>query len=131
MIDQILLRKYIMYARDNVKPRLNQLDQDKLAKVYASLRKESLACGSIPMTVRHVESMIRMAEAHAKMHLRDYVRQDDLDLAIQVMLESFLAANKMSVVKTLRKVCVRVLCIQSSAWRRADRSLFYRNSKST
>lgn len=56
------------------------------------------------MTVRHVESMIRMAEANAKMHLRDYVRQDDLDLAIQVMLESFLAANKMSVVKTLRKV---------------------------
>jgi hypothetical protein len=31
-----------MYARENVKPRLNQLDQDKLAKVYAALRKESL-----------------------------------------------------------------------------------------
>lgn len=28
--------------------------------------------GSIPITVRHVESMIRMAEAHAKMHLRRY-----------------------------------------------------------
>lgn len=62
------------------------------------------ACGSIPMTVRHVESMIRMAEAHAKMHLRDYVRQDDLDVAIRVMLESFLAANKHHVAKTLAKV---------------------------
>jgi DNA replication licensing factor MCM2 len=56
------------------------------------------------MTVRHVESMIRMAEARARMHLREYVRQDDLDVAIQVMLESFLAANKISVVKQLRKV---------------------------
>lgn len=56
------------------------------------------------MTVRHVESMIRMSEAHAKLHLRDYVRQDDLDLAIQMMLESFLSANKSSVYKTLQKV---------------------------
>lgn len=102
IIDQVLLRKYIMYARDNVKPKLNHLDQDKLAKVYSALRKESIACGSIPMTVRHVESMIRMAEARAKMHLREYVRQDDLDVAIQVMLESFLSANKLSVVKSLR-----------------------------
>ncbi len=31
-----------MYARENVHPKLNSLDQDKLAKVYASLRKESL-----------------------------------------------------------------------------------------
>lgn len=31
--------------------------------------------------------MMRMAEAHARMHLRDYVREDDVDLAIQTMLE--------------------------------------------
>jgi DNA replication licensing factor MCM2 len=55
------------------------------------------------MTVRHVESMIRMAEANAKLHLRDFVRQDDLDLAIQMMLDSFLSANKSSVFKTLKK----------------------------
>jgi DNA replication licensing factor MCM2 len=42
IIDQSLLRKYIMYARENISPRLNQLDQDKLAKVYSALRKESL-----------------------------------------------------------------------------------------
>jgi len=47
-----------------------------------------------------------MAEAHAKMHLREYVRKDDVDLAIRVMLESFIAANKFSVIKTLRKVSV-------------------------
>ncbi|KAI3648935.1 hypothetical protein MP228_006789 [Amoeboaphelidium protococcarum] len=103
LIDQNLLRKYLMYSRENVHPRLTDLDQDKMAKVYSALRRESIACGSIPMTVRHVESMIRMAEAHAKMHLRDYVRQQDLDVAIQVMLESFLASNKLSVQKQLRR----------------------------
>ena len=42
IIDQDLLKKYIMYAKDTVHPRLNHLDQDKLAKVYSALRKESL-----------------------------------------------------------------------------------------
>jgi hypothetical protein len=42
IIDQNLLRKYLMYSRENIHPRLNELDQDKLAKVYAALRKESI-----------------------------------------------------------------------------------------
>ena len=37
------------------------------------------------------------------MHLRDYVRNDDVDLAIRVMLESFVNAQKQSVMKSLRK----------------------------
>jgi DNA replication licensing factor MCM2 len=86
IIDQTLLKKYIMYAKDNIKPRLNSMDQEKLSKVYSALRRESLACGSIPMTVRHVESMIRMAEAHSKIHLRESVRQDDLDISINVRI---------------------------------------------
>ena len=47
--------------------------------------------------MRHIESVVRMAEASAKMHLRDYVRDDDVDLAIKVTLQSFLQAQKMSV----------------------------------
>ncbi|CAM6001659.1 unnamed protein product [Sphagnum balticum] len=42
-------------------------------------------------------------EASARMHLRDYVREDDIDLAIKVMLESFLQAQKVSVRKMLQK----------------------------
>ncbi|KAK2550621.1 DNA replication licensing factor mcm2 [Acropora cervicornis] len=54
------------------------------------------ATGSIPITVRHIESMIRMAEAHAKMHLREYVTEDDVNMAIRVMLESFIDTQKFS-----------------------------------
>lgn len=48
----------------------------------------------MPMTVRHVESTIRMAEANAKMHLRDFVTTEDINMAIQVMLDSFISAQK-------------------------------------
>ncbi|WVO14570.1 hypothetical protein L204_102205 [Cryptococcus depauperatus] len=103
VIPQDVLRKYIMYAKEHIRPKLHHLDQDKLARLYADLRRESLATGSFPITVRHLESMIRMAEASAKMHLRDYVRVDDIDLAIQVAVGSFVNAQKMSIKKTLER----------------------------
>ena len=48
--------------------------------------------------------MIRMAEAHGKMHLRDYVNEDDVNMAIRIMLESFIATQKFSVTRSMRKV---------------------------
>ena len=48
--------------------------------------------------------MIRMAEAHAKMHLWEYVMEDDVNMAIRVMLESFIDTQKYSVMRNMRKV---------------------------
>lgn len=48
--------------------------------------------------------MIRLAEAHAKLHLREYVIDDDVNMAIRVMLESFIDTQKYSVMRTMRKV---------------------------
>ena len=45
-----------------------------------------------------------MAEAHAKMHLREYVTEDDVNMAIRVMLESFIDTQKFSVMRNMRKV---------------------------
>uniref|UniRef100_A0A7N8XU70 DNA replication licensing factor MCM2 n=1 Tax=Mastacembelus armatus TaxID=205130 RepID=A0A7N8XU70_9TELE len=111
-IPQELLRKYIIYAKERVHPKLNQMDQDKVARIYSDLRKESMATGSIPITVRHIESMIRMAEAHAKMHLRDYVLEDDVNMAIRVMLESFIDTQKFSVMRSMRKTFARYLAFR-------------------
>lgn len=94
-----------MYAREKVRPKLHDIDTDKLGRLYAHLRTESLATGSFPITVRHLESTIRMAEASAKMHLREYVRADDINLAIKVTVGSFVSAQKMSIKKTLERVC--------------------------
>ena len=48
--------------------------------------------------------MIRMAEAHARMHLREYVHEDDVNMAIRVMLESFIDTQKYSVMRNMKKV---------------------------
>ncbi|KAJ2356162.1 MCM DNA helicase complex subunit [Coemansia erecta] len=109
VIPQDLLRKYIMYARENVQPRMSERYSDKVAHLYAELRRESLATGSVPITVRHIESMVRLAEAHARMHLRDYVRNDDIEVAIRVALEGFISAQKMSVMRSLRRKFNRYL----------------------
>jgi hypothetical protein len=53
------------------------------AQVYAELRKESAVSHGMPIAVRHLESIIRMSEAHAAMHLRQYVNDDDVDTAIR------------------------------------------------
>jgi len=58
----------------------------------------------VPIAVRHIESMIRMAESHARMHLRSYVTEDDVDMAIRVMLDSFISTQKFGVQKALQKV---------------------------
>jgi len=111
-IPQDLFKKYIIYAKEKAHPKLNQMDQDKVAKMYSDLRRESMATGSIPITVRHIESMIRMAESHAKMHLRDYVNEDDVNMAIRIMLESFIATQKFSIMRTMKKTFSRYLAFR-------------------
>jgi DNA replication licensing factor MCM2 len=50
-IPQELLRKYILYARQHCRPQLYQIDQDKVARLFADMRKESMATGAYPITV--------------------------------------------------------------------------------
>ena len=38
------------------------------------------------------------------MHLREYVHNDDVDMAIRVMLESFIDTQKYAVMRNMRKV---------------------------
>ena len=51
--------------------------------MYVILRKEAAVSHGMPVAVRHLESMIRMSEASAKMHLREYVNEHDVDSAIR------------------------------------------------
>ena len=111
-IPQSLLKKYIVYAKKHVRPKISQIDNDKVTKLYAELRRESEAGGGIPIAVRHVESIIRMSESFARMHLREIVRDDDVNLAIRVMLDSFISSQKYSVQRNLRRSFHRYLAFQ-------------------
>ena len=46
---------------------------------------------------------MRIAEAHAKMELREIVRSEDIDFSIQMMLQSFLQSQKYSIANALTK----------------------------
>eukprot|EP00054_Salpingoeca_dolichothecata_P010895 m.60530 g.60530 ORF g.60530 m.60530 type:complete len:898 (+) comp19194_c0_seq2:73-2766(+) len=109
VLSQTFLRKYLLYARQNVHPKLPSIDEDKIAQLYSELRKQADATGSIPITARHIESIIRISEAHARMHLRDHVRDDDLNMAIRVVLTSFIASQKFSVKKNIERVFAQYL----------------------
>ncbi|KAL7666752.1 DNA replication licensing factor MCM2 [[Candida] zeylanoides] len=102
-IPQDLLVKYITYARQKVSPKLHQMDMDKVSRVYADLRRESISTGSFPITVRHLESILRIAEAFAKMRLSDFVSQNDLNRSIKVSIDSFVGAQKITVRRQLQR----------------------------
>lgn len=62
---QGFLKKYIMYARTK-SPRLEDFDQKRLIDVYTKVRKISDQHQGIKLTIRHLESMIRLAEGKSQ-----------------------------------------------------------------
>lgn len=59
--------------RKNCFPELRTNDESMLAQFYSEIRQVSVSGGGIPMTVRHLESVMRMACANARMRLSPYV----------------------------------------------------------
>ena len=94
-LQQRLLRRYISYAKSQCRPQITHIDDTRIVKLYTDLRQESRH-GGVPITVRHLESVIRLSEAHAKLHLRDFVTDDDVSCASALFLRCFMASQKYS-----------------------------------
>nr|XP_040582597.1 DNA replication licensing factor MCM2-like [Lepeophtheirus salmonis] len=101
--DLNLFKKYIYYAKMKINPKINASKINKMAVVYSELRKESLRNAGVHITPRWVESMVRVSESFAKMRLSEEVNDGDVDDAISVCVESFIYAQKYSVLKNLRR----------------------------
>jgi replicative DNA helicase Mcm len=84
-IDYELFRKYIAYAR-KINPILSEEAKKRLKEYYISLRRKSKDV--IHITARELESLIRLAEAHARVHLRDKVIVEDVEKAIELKEKS-------------------------------------------
>ena len=97
------LKNYIKYARDTCRPQLTNANTEIIKQFYMKLRQESIDSSGINIAVRHIESLVRMSVAHAKMHLRSEVKKEDVDLAIRVMLRSFVQTQKHSVSKIIQQ----------------------------
>ncbi|KAI9263522.1 MCM2/3/5 family-domain-containing protein [Helicostylum pulchrum] len=87
-----LLTKYINYAREKVQPVLSEEAGLKLVDCYVELRKQGQDRGGsekrVTATTRQLESMIRMAEAHAKMRLAPTVEVSDVNEASRLLREA-------------------------------------------
>ncbi|KAL8430263.1 hypothetical protein Efla_004107 [Eimeria flavescens] len=118
-INQQLLQKYILYARAHCHPVLDPSLpslSSKLSSFYAKLRKRVAASGGLPLTLRHVESLLRISEANAKMRLSPSVSLMDVDFAIAAVLSSFLSAQKFAVQQRLSKEFARYTALATGGW---------------
>ncbi|MFZ5501331.1 MAG: LAGLIDADG family homing endonuclease, partial [Candidatus Micrarchaeota archaeon] len=106
--DKDLLRKYIAYARRKVFPKLSPAASLKIKEFYVELRGKSKDAGSVAITPRYLEGLVRLAEANAKMKLSPTVEEEDADVAIslfnyvmqQIMTDKATGAFDVDVVAT-------------------------------
>lgn len=86
-IDPELFRKYIAYAK-NFYPVLSEEAKKRIEEYYISLRSKAKENSPIPITARQLESIVRLAEASARVRLSDVVTAEDVDRVIRIMERS-------------------------------------------
>ncbi len=83
-----IIRKYVAYARQNLSPRLTEEAIRKIEDFYVSLRSKSTMDENaiIPISARQLESIIRLAEASARIRLSNEIKAEDAQIAIDLIM---------------------------------------------
>ncbi|XP_062094479.1 DNA replication licensing factor MCM3 [Humulus lupulus] len=82
------LKKYIHYAKHRIQPELTDEASEQIATAYAELRNagsNAKTGGTLPITARTLETIIRLSTAHAKLKLSRKVLQSDVEAALKVL----------------------------------------------
>uniref|UniRef100_A0A8C9TRQ0 DNA replication licensing factor MCM5 n=1 Tax=Scleropages formosus TaxID=113540 RepID=A0A8C9TRQ0_SCLFO len=94
-----MLKKYIAFARAKCGPRMSAAAAEKLKNRYVMMRsgareheRESDKRASIPITVRQLEAVVRIAESLAKMKLQAVAGEEEVDEALRLFQVSTLDA---------------------------------------
>ena len=94
IIEPKILKKFISYAKQKCKPKLTDEAIEEIKEFYVRLRNQSVSFDSgikpIPITARQLEGIIRLSEAHAKLHLRNEVKRADAKKAIDILKVSLM-----------------------------------------
>ena len=82
-----LLKKYISYARRYSRPRMTDQASEMLKEFFVEMRRlgSELGEGVVTITTRQLEALVRLAEAHARMALKEWVTEEDAAEAIRLM----------------------------------------------
>ena len=85
ILSKDLLRKYVAYAKRTCHPTMSEEAEEHLVEYYANTRKGyDPDSGAVPLTARAMESLIRLAEASARVRLSPTVDLQDAERAVQV-----------------------------------------------
>ena len=82
------IKKYIQYAKSRIKPILTKGAADLIVRTYSDLRNEDMNERQrkvSPMTARTLETLIRLATAHAKSRLSTRVEEKDAEVAKELL----------------------------------------------
>ncbi|KAL5111773.1 DNA helicase MCM8 [Taenia crassiceps] len=89
LIPPYLLRKYITYARAYVHPRMTREAAQFIHEFYLNLRKRKKEEGDLfQVTIRQLESLIRLSSARARAELREEITRQDARDVCDLMLET-------------------------------------------
>ena len=87
-IDTVLLRKFIAYAKQNIKPVLTDAAMQEIKDYYIKMRGSGTMEGairSVPISPRQLEALVRLSEASARVRLSDKVTKKDAKRAISLL----------------------------------------------
>ena len=87
-LDTDFLRKYIAYAKQNIKPQLTKEAIDVIKDYYVQMRGsggDEDGIKAIPISARQLEALIRLSEASAKLWLRSKVTKRDAKRAVDLI----------------------------------------------
>ncbi|XP_026491759.1 DNA replication licensing factor MCM4 [Vanessa tameamea] len=87
-VNMSLMRDYIAFAKEHVQPTLSEPAQQRLIDAYVDMRRVGSGRGQISAYPRQLESLIRLAEAHARVRLCPVVEIIDVDEAARLHREA-------------------------------------------
>ena len=89
LISRDLLRKYVAYSKQKIKPVLTKEAIEELKNFYVELRNKPVSSESavrpIPISARQLQALVRMSEAAAKIRLSESVSKQDAQQSIEIM----------------------------------------------
>lgn len=118
-LDMAILKDYLVYAKTFVQPRISEKASQTLISEYVEMRKVGSGRGQVSAYPRQLESLIRLAEAHARMRLSAVVDVIDVQEARRLHKE---ALKQAAIDPSTGKIDVSILTTGISGAARKQRA---------